>query len=77
VLEYTDRPGDTTQPRAHPDSGMVTLSAIRRRLHHDGGSRDVELTATRLPAQRHHGENIADTETHTPFIELKGWVWSC
>lgn len=75
VLEYTDRPGDTTQPHAHPDSVMVTLSSFRRRLHHNGGSRDVELDAglaTWLPAQQHHGENIGDTETHTLFIELKG-----
>ncbi len=74
VLEYVDRPGEHTSPHEHPDSVMVTLSAFRRRLHHDGASRDVELTsglATWLPAQQHHGENIGDTGTHTIFVELK------
>ena len=53
---------------------MVTLSAFRRRLHHDGSTRDVEIPAglaTWLPAQQHSGENIGDTPTHTIFVELK------
>ncbi len=74
VLEYTDRPGDKTTPHAHPDSVMYTLSGFRRRLHANGQTRDVELTAGDafwLPAQEHAGENIGDTETHTLFVELK------
>lgn len=74
VLEYTDSPGDRTSPHEHPDSVMYTLSDFRRRLHHDGATRDVELASgltTWLPAQQHHGENIGDTETHTIFVELK------
>ena len=53
---------------------MHTLSAFRRRLGTDGGEREVELPAGTtgwLPAQRHYGENIGDTETHVLFIELK------
>lgn len=36
VLEYTDRPGDSTSSHEHPDSVMYTLSAFRRRLHSGG-----------------------------------------
>jgi hypothetical protein len=74
VLEYTDTPGVLTRPHDHPDSVMVTLSSFRRRLHHGDQRRDVELsagTAGWLPAQRHAGENIGDTDTHVMFVELK------
>jgi quercetin dioxygenase-like cupin family protein len=74
VLEYKDRPGDRTTPHEHPDSVMHTLSTFRRRLGADGGEREVELPAGMtawLPAQRHYGENIGDTETHVLFVELK------
>src|SRR3712207_486696 len=74
VLEYTDSPGDRTTPHEHPDSVMVTLSSFRRRLHHGDAQRDVELQAGRVgwvPAQRHHGENIGDTDSHSIFVELK------
>ena len=74
VLEYVDSPGARTSPHAHPDSVMVTLSSFRRRLHHEGGTRDVEIPAglaTWLPAQQHSGENIGDSRTHTVFVELK------
>jgi beta-alanine degradation protein BauB len=74
VLEYTDRPGETTTPHQHPDSVMYTLSSFRRRLSTGDDSRDVEMPAglTRwLPAQVHSGENIGDTPTHVLFVELK------
>ena len=74
VLEYTDRPGDRTQPHSHPDSVMYTLSSFRRRLIHGDRQVDVELAAgeTRwLDAQTHAGENIGDTESHSIFVELK------
>lgn len=75
VLEYLDQPGDFTTLHAHPDSVMYTLSSFRRRLHSDDGqSRDVELasgTVGWLPAQRHAGHNIGDTDTHVIFVELK------
>ena len=74
VLEYTDRPGDRTTPHAHPDSVMHTLSSFRRRLSSGDQLRDVELPAGLtgwLPAQRHAGENIGDTDTHVLFVELK------
>lgn len=75
VLEYVDHPGDRTTPHAHPDSVMYTLSGFRRRLYDGNGeSRDVEIAAGTtgwLPAQRHAGHNIGDTDTHVIFVELK------
>lgn len=75
VLEYTDVPGTVTTPHDHPDSVMITMSSFRRRLvAGDGTSRDVELAAGQalwLAAQRHHGENIGDTDTHVMLVELK------
>ncbi len=76
VLDYLDHPGDRTTAHDHPDSVMYTLSGFRRRLHgQDGQTRDVEMavgTTGWLPAQRHSGENIGETDTHVIFVELKG-----
>lgn len=74
VLEYSDRPGDRTQPHVHPDSVMYTLSAFRRRLVSGGRTTEVDLpagVARWLPAQEHSGENIGATETRVIFVELK------
>jgi hypothetical protein len=75
VLEYRDQPGDATTPHDHPNSVMVTLTAFQRRLVSAGREVDVELPAGRavwLAAQRHAGENIGDSPTHTIIVELKG-----
>jgi uncharacterized RmlC-like cupin family protein len=76
VLEYLDHPGGRTSLHEHPDSVMYTLSSFRRRLYGDDGeSRDVEIpsgTTSWLPAQRHAGHNIGDSDTHVIFVELKG-----
>jgi beta-alanine degradation protein BauB len=53
---------------------MYTLSSFRRRLHAGDSQRDVEImagTTEWLPAQKHAGENIGDTDTHVIFVELK------
>lgn len=75
VLEYVDHPGDRTSLHAHPDSVLYTLSEFRRRLYNaDGESRDVEFssgTTGWLPAQRHAGHNVGDSDTHVIFVELK------
>jgi beta-alanine degradation protein BauB len=74
VLEYHDVPGDRTEPHAHPDSVMYTLSSFRRRLYAHGGERDVDITAGTvawLPAQQHAGHNIGETPTRVIFVELK------
>lgn len=75
VLEYRDTPGERTTPHVHPNSVMVTLTEFQRRLHTESGTRDVSLPAPHamwLPAQRHAGENIGQTPTHSIFVELKG-----
>ena len=74
VLEYTDTPGVRTEPHEHPDSVMVTLSSFSRRLYHGEQQRDVEIRAGMahwVPAQRHAGENIGTTDSHSIFVELK------
>jgi quercetin dioxygenase-like cupin family protein len=75
VLEFQDKPGDRTSLHEHPDSVIFTLSSFRRRMYAaDESHTDVELTAGRpgwLPAQRHAGHNIGDTESHAIFVELK------
>ncbi|MCS5734445.1 cupin domain-containing protein [Herbiconiux daphne] len=75
VLEYTDVPGDRTTAHRHPNSVMVTLTSFERSLTTDDRVFEVELpegAAVWLPAQRHAGENIGATPTHTILIELKG-----
>ena len=75
VLEYSDRPGDKTREHDHPNSVMVTLSGFDRRLSSDNRTNDVTLpagVAVWLGAQRHSGENIGSTPTHTILVELKG-----
>ncbi|MGH7630232.1 MAG: cytoplasmic protein [Gemmatimonadales bacterium] len=74
VLEYLDKPGDRTAPHEHPDSVMVTLSNITRRISSGGRAVDVNLPAEQarwLDAQERAGENTGDSETHAIFIELK------
>jgi hypothetical protein len=74
VLEYRDRPGDSTTPHLHPDSVMYTLSSFNRRLASGGREVDVKIDAGSvrwLDAQEHSGLNIGDTETHVIFVELK------
>jgi quercetin dioxygenase-like cupin family protein len=75
VLDYLDEPGQSTTPHVHPNSVMITLTDFQRRLSVHGREREVDLTAGQvfwLPAQRHTGENIGETPTHTIFVELKG-----
>jgi beta-alanine degradation protein BauB len=77
VLEHRDVPGHRTATHHHPDSVMYPLSSFRRRLHGDGGHRDVDIavgTVGWLPAQRHAGENIGDRPTQVIFVELKEHV---
>ena len=74
VLEYTDGPGHTTTEHHHPDSVMITASAVRRRLFSNGKTIEVDLpagVARWVPDQDHSGENIGETDTHAFFVELK------
>jgi hypothetical protein len=74
VLEYIDRPGESTTPHLHPDSVMYTVSSFKRRLISSGREVDVEIgtgSVRWLDAQEHSGLNIGDTETHVIFVELK------
>ena len=75
VLEYVDTPGSETTPHVRPDTVLVALTSFQRRLFVNDDHVDVEIAAGRavwLPAQRHAGRNIGDSETRTILIELKG-----
>ncbi|NQX10275.1 cytoplasmic protein [Microbacteriaceae bacterium VKM Ac-2855] len=75
VLDYHDEPGDRTNSHRHPNSVMVTLTALRRHLSSGSRETDVALpagAAVWLDAQQHTGQNTGDTPTHTILIELKG-----
>lgn len=75
VLDYTDTPGVRTNDHDHPNSVLVALTAFDRHLRTPDRERPVHLEAGEavwLPAQRHSGENVGSTPTHTILIELKG-----
>jgi quercetin dioxygenase-like cupin family protein len=74
VLEFTDQPGDKTAPHRHPDSVIVALTPLRRRITSGGRAADVVLQAGQtwwLDADEHAGENTADFPTHLILVELK------
>lgn len=74
MLEYKDRPGESTSPHSHPDSVIYTLSSFERRLIHGDQHRDVQMQVGRvnwLAAQEHSGENIGTIDSHVIFAELK------
>ncbi|WP_313544001.1 cupin domain-containing protein [Leifsonia aquatica] len=75
VLAYSDEPGESTTVHHHPDSVMVTLTTVRRRLESGDQSAEVELPegiAVWIPEQSHAGSNIGETPTRTIIVELKG-----
>lgn len=74
VLRYTDAPGDKTKPHQHPDSVLITLGDLKRRLTVGDRTIDVEKAAHEViwnPAQTHAGENTGTTNTDVIFVELK------
>jgi len=74
VLEYRDMPGAKTKPHQHPNSVLLFLSNVQRRLTIGNDARDVTVEAGQAvcsPAQVHVGENIGTTDTHLIFVELK------
>jgi hypothetical protein len=74
VLEYRDTPGAKTKPHQHPNSVLVFLSNVRRRLTVGSDARNVTVKAGQgvwSPAHVHTGENIGTTDTHVIFVELK------
>jgi len=75
VLEYRDRPGDRTQPHAHPAFVLYALAPFKRTLTlPDGTVLSREFKAGDVmwsPAQAHVGHNVGDTPTHVLIVELK------
>lgn len=74
VLEYRDTPGTKTEAHRHPDSVLLMLSDIQRRLTVGNDVREVSVKAGQAlwsPAQVHVGENVGTTDSHVVFVELK------
>jgi beta-alanine degradation protein BauB len=74
VLEYRDKPGVKTEAHQHPNSVLLVLSDIQRRLTVGNDVREVTVKAGQAlwsPAQVHVGENIGTTDSHVVFVELK------
>lgn len=75
VLDYADRPGETTQQHRHPPFVLYALSPFSRRLSLDDGRvLQRQFGAGEVmwsPAQVHVGENIGDTPTHVIIVETK------
>ena len=74
ILEYRDKPGESTHWHSHPDTVLVPLATFSRRISADGRQVEVHLVAGQprwVGAQEHAGENIGDTDSHALFIELK------
>jgi len=68
VLDYSDVPGDSTTPHAHPNSVMITPTDFQRRLTTDAGQREAWAPASA-------GEILLNTLfmwalTRTPLREL-------
>lgn len=75
VLAYTDRPGERTQPHAHPAFVVYALAPFKRQLTLPDGRRLVrEFKAGDVmysPGEGHIGENIGSTPTQIIMVELK------
>lgn len=81
VLDYADRPGETTHPHRHPPFVLYALSPFSRRLLLDDG-RVLQRQfgageAMWSSAQVHVGENIGDTPTHVIIVEMKSGAGAC
>jgi beta-alanine degradation protein BauB len=75
VLEYKDRPGQSTRQHSHPAFVLVALSHFKRKITlPDGKALIREFKAGDVfwsDAQTHIGENIGDMPTHVLMIEMK------
>lgn len=81
VLDYRDRPGESTRQHEHPAFVLYALSAFRRSLAlPDGRVLAREFAAGEVmwsDAQTHVGTNTGETPTHVLIVELKSGVVAC
>jgi quercetin dioxygenase-like cupin family protein len=75
VLDYTDKPGQKTNPHHHPDFVLYALEPFKRKLTFpDGKSVIKELKkgdVIYMKDQVHIGENVGTQDTHVLIVELK------
>lgn len=75
VLDYRDRPGETTHQHSHPAFVLYALGPFKRTLTLPDGSvlaRQFEEGEVMWSnAQTHVGKNVGETPTHVLMVELK------
>jgi hypothetical protein len=75
VLEYRDRPGESTRQHHHPAFVLYALTPFKRRLTLPDGKvivREFKAgDAIYSDAQTHVGENVGATPTHAIMVEMK------
>ena len=81
VLDYNDRPGDTTHQHKHPGFVLYSLSAFKRSITLPGGKvlqrQFKEGDVMWSDAQTHIGSNTGDTPTHVILVEMKSGIGAC
>ncbi len=75
LLEYQDKPGDTSVTHEHPDHLVYSLSAWEREFVLPNGTTMKAHAETGdafwAPAGQHAAKNIGITSTHALIFELK------
>jgi quercetin dioxygenase-like cupin family protein len=75
VLDYSDKPGDSTKPHHHPAFVLYVLSPFKRKLTFPDGSVKIREFKTGevlwMDEQTHVGQNVGTTDSHALLVEPK------
>jgi hypothetical protein len=75
VLEYRDKPGDSTKQHHHRPFVLYVLSPFKRKLTFPDGTVKVREFKTGevfwMEEQTHVGENVGKTDSHALIVEPK------
>ncbi len=81
VLDYKDKPGESTHQHTHPAFVLYSLSAFRRSIELPDGRRlqrqFKEGDVMWSDSQTHIGTNNGETSTHVILVEMKSEIGSC
>ena len=80
VIDYRDKPGDSTKQHHHKPFMLYVLSPFKRSLTFPDGTvktREFKLGEVFwMDEQTHIGKNVGTTESHALLVEPKGQVKS-
>ena len=75
VIDYRDKPGDTTRQHHHKPFVLYVLSPFKRKLTFPDGTTKVREFKTGevfwMEEQTHVGQNVGATESHALIVEPK------